>query len=298
EAAERVADAIQNVGVDRWPRFLANLERHVDPAEAMDPQGTEPVPFVDDEGRQQFNWTGKPIMRPAGMDPHFFASQRAKDREWVETLLSSRGEGGPEAATAILMRHLSKFNRGAAWDAQRIGGAYRPEFVDYATVAIGLYAAAAGISRGISLHVQNLFAITSHFASDADMGSRFRNLLVRSSILALVLGTGLFLVHSVLDWFRSDCSITVVQHLPSPDGAKEAFVKDWFCEGPDGHQRHGRGVLGFKTERPGCRARNSALGDRHGRCDGRSAGYSLGHIFHAACYRTSTLATQGRHQTC
>ena len=171
-------------------------------------------------------------MRPAGMDPHFFADQRAKDREWVETLLSSRGEGGPEAATAILMRHLSKFNRGAAWDAQRIGGAYRPEFVDYATVAIGLHAAAAGISRGISLHVQNLFAITSHFASDADMGSRFRNLLVRSSILALVLGTGLFLVHSVLDWFRSDCSITVVQHLPSPDGAKEAFVKDWFCEGP------------------------------------------------------------------
>lgn len=64
---------------------------------------------------------------------------------------------------AYMTAQLLNFDRGAPWDSQRLGGQYREEYVNYATIAIGLYAAAAGISRGEILEIQNLKARSSHF---------------------------------------------------------------------------------------------------------------------------------------
>ena len=54
-----------------------------------------------------------------------------------EALLSTGNEGGGPAALGYKLGALSHFNRGGAWDAQRVGGSFHTEFVDYATVAIG-----------------------------------------------------------------------------------------------------------------------------------------------------------------
>ena len=63
------------------------------------------------------------------------------------------------------MRELSNFRRSGPWDAQRLGGSKHPQFIDYSTVAIGLYAAANEISRDDILAVENAFSIFSNFGN-------------------------------------------------------------------------------------------------------------------------------------
>jgi hypothetical protein len=109
------------------------------------------------------------MLHPAGLDPHFFVEQGLADRQTEYEYLRSGLEGGGVAALAFERDRLLHFDRGATWDAQRIGGMYHPEFVDYATVAIGLYAAAAGYSR------DEILAIEDHVArgSQYDPKTRF-----------------------------------------------------------------------------------------------------------------------------
>jgi hypothetical protein len=109
------------------------------------------------------NFWGKPILRPAGLDPHFFVEQGLKDKQAEETLLSSGGEGGDIAALAYKTVALAHFRRGGPCDAQRLGGSDHPEFVDYSTVAIGLYAAANGMPRAEILEGEGLVARGSDF---------------------------------------------------------------------------------------------------------------------------------------
>ncbi len=71
---------------------------------------------------------------------------------------------------------LYQFRRWGPWDAQRIGGKYRYEFVDYATVIIGLYAAAAGIPRDDILRIENLVANTSNFDKNAEFDKTYIHL--------------------------------------------------------------------------------------------------------------------------
>ncbi len=58
------------------------------------------------------------------------------------------------AAPGYQVGALSNFRRGGSWDPQRIDGSFHPEFVDYSTVAIGLYAAANGILRNKNAHLR------------------------------------------------------------------------------------------------------------------------------------------------
>jgi len=84
---------------------------------------------------------------------------------------------GKVAALIYEFGELSKFLWWHSWDAQRIGGKYHAEFVDYATVAIGLYAAAAGISRDQILTMQDLAAAAgSHFDENADRDKDYPHL--------------------------------------------------------------------------------------------------------------------------
>jgi len=151
QASEALARAMQVVGLDHWPRLVADTQARASiQAKAGDdfaagPGGLTPVPFVDDTGQVVLNAEGAPIMRPAGMDPHFFVQQGLADKEIESEMLSSGSEAGAPTALVYLLKKLLKFNRFHPWDAQRLSGSFDIRFVDYATVIIRLYAAANGI---------------------------------------------------------------------------------------------------------------------------------------------------------
>jgi hypothetical protein len=83
--------------------------------------------------------------------------------------LPAEGVDGLLATVITEAYQLYQFRRWGPWDAQRVGRKYRYEFVDYATVIIGLYAAAAGIPRDDILQIENYVANTSNY----DKGTKF-----------------------------------------------------------------------------------------------------------------------------
>jgi hypothetical protein len=125
------------------------------------------------------NFWGEPMLRPAGLDPHYFVEQGLKDKQTEEALRSS-GRGGGVLALAYKTAALAHFRRYGPWDAQRLGGSDHPEFVDYSTVAIGLYAAANGMSRTEILEVEDLVARGSHFHGRPEMDKIYTHLPVRN----------------------------------------------------------------------------------------------------------------------
>ena len=55
-------------------------------------------------------------------------------------------------------------SQGYAWDEQRKDGVFYPQFVSYATVAIGIYGAATGTSEATLLNIENVWAaVSSHY---------------------------------------------------------------------------------------------------------------------------------------
>jgi hypothetical protein len=137
-----------------------------------------PVLFRDDMGAEVLGPDGKPMMRPADprMDPHFFVNQGLKDKKAELALLLLGGPGGEPAKLAYQAIELCHFDRWYPWDAQRINHTFHPEFVDYATVAIGLYAAASGIPEDEILTVQNIRARDSHFDPGQKMDDTYTHL--------------------------------------------------------------------------------------------------------------------------
>jgi hypothetical protein len=143
---------------------------------------TAPVLLVDDQGRPVLTQEGDAIFRPAGLDPQFFVKKGLEDKQIVEQLLQYGGQAGASAALAYMIAELSHFAWWMPWDAQRSGnwldGEYYGEFVDYATIAIGLYAAAAGISRDSILTAQNwAAAVGSRFPPGKEPDKTYIHLL-------------------------------------------------------------------------------------------------------------------------
>ena len=75
---------------------------------------------------------------------------------------------------------LNNFRRWQAWDAQRYDRTYYTRYVDYATVAIGLNSAAAGIPEAASLRMQNSYAKDSRYAKKTIMSKVYPNLPERN----------------------------------------------------------------------------------------------------------------------
>lgn len=110
-----------------------------------------PIDFRDDSGREIFSWEGKAMKKPTLPLASFFIDQglTVKGDNFVDPLYDVR---------------LPLFFQGGAWDMQRFKGAYLPEFIDFATVAIGLFGAAANTSQTDILEWQDLYAsINSKF---------------------------------------------------------------------------------------------------------------------------------------
>lgn len=72
---------------------------------------------------------------------------------------------------------LSNFRQTHAWDAQRVGGKYHEKYREYATVAIGLYGAAAGIPEPEILRLQDEYArFFSHFGPNTEFDNVYAHL--------------------------------------------------------------------------------------------------------------------------
>lgn len=104
-----------------------------------------PAPFVDDQGNPVLSRDGKPMQRPSDVDMRFFVDQGLVAKA-----------GSQIAAYA----NLFKFHQGNAWDIQRVGSDTKSteSFIDAANVAIGLYAAAAGLPKDTTLGIANDYA--------------------------------------------------------------------------------------------------------------------------------------------
>ena len=91
---------------------------------------------------------------------------------------------GAASQQMFLMVMLSQFRHHGSWDVQRVGGKFDPLYVDYTTIAIGLYAAAFGLSKGETLRIENRYAQLFHstFASGARMDKKYTHLAERNAI--------------------------------------------------------------------------------------------------------------------
>jgi len=117
---------------------------------------------------------GNPMQRPSDVDPHFFVDAGAA---------AASADASADAPGMTSRADLVNFGQGKAWDVQRVGSDQlpTPAFIDYATVGIGLYGAAAGIPAGEILTYQNWYAGTySHFAPDTVYDTTYTHLPARN----------------------------------------------------------------------------------------------------------------------
>ena len=188
DAAETRAETERGTAFDHEPVFPASVQSPaVKDVFPTDPNGLRPVPLMDDMGQAVLDYHGKIMRRPAGMDPHYFVSKGLQDTRIETSLLF---EYGFDAQYGFAVRELSNFRRSGPWDAQRLGGSKHPEFIDYSTVAIGLYAAANGISRDDILAIENAFSIFSSFGN-VDMDETY-TFLPKRNVFNTDLGYSLY----------------------------------------------------------------------------------------------------------
>jgi len=137
----------------------------------------KPVPLIDDKGRPVLDANGKQILRPEGFDPHFFVDRGRAAASIVEQPNPFNTEGSGPAYFGTVFGDLSNFRQGGAWDAQRAGGQNHPDFINDATINIGLYGAAAGIPQDLMLRVENEYAAEhSHFPTVTKMDPEYTHL--------------------------------------------------------------------------------------------------------------------------
>ena len=113
----------------------------------------------------------KPVHFPSTLPPQFFVAQGHR--------LRNRPLDSIAAQVAI---DRLNFRQGGRWHAQRLEGEFFHEWVDYATLAIGLYAAAAGLSMRDILTIQNLYARLFSTFPAAEMDRTYTNLAKRNVV--------------------------------------------------------------------------------------------------------------------
>ena len=133
-----------------------------DPTTAGQPQlPADAVRLMTPDGQQVFNPysgnhfdTAQYIYFPSRFPPDFYIQSglSAKEQFFVDF------ERDPIDAFRTLAFDLYNFRQNGPWDAQRTNGVLIDAYVDYATVAIGLWGAAANISEDEMLTIENEYA--------------------------------------------------------------------------------------------------------------------------------------------
>jgi hypothetical protein len=125
-----------------------------------------PVPLKDDQDRPVLKIDGNQMVRPSDVSPNLFVDfGRAATRLDPTRMVGLVG--------------LAAFIQGGPLDVQRVGPGpvYVDEFKHFANVAIGLYAAAAGIPQDVTLFIANRYATKkSRYAPDQKMDAMYPNM--------------------------------------------------------------------------------------------------------------------------
>jgi hypothetical protein len=133
-----------------------------------------PVPFVDSDNKQIFDGQGNQLLRPVGLAPELYAQAGNSVRSWAETFIGLKEEGmldDPDAANVqsmalatIASKIVLPLAPGGPLDAERFDWTYVLDYRHYQNVMIGVYGAAAGMSRDEVLSLVDLYAtIVSEF---------------------------------------------------------------------------------------------------------------------------------------
>ena len=138
------------------------------------------VMLLDDHGNQVKS-QGRNVVRPASFDPKMFVRQGLADRVLYDALGFTYG--GAASQQMFLMVKLSQFRHYGSWDIQQVGGKFNPLYVDYSTIAIGLYSAAFGLSEDETLSIENQYARFFHSTfAGAPMDKKYTHLAERNVI--------------------------------------------------------------------------------------------------------------------
>jgi hypothetical protein len=113
---------------------------------------------------------GQPVSRPENGHALEFYIQQGKVAASVHL----------QYRKSYIISPLSYFRRGGPWDEQRLDGRVDGRFVDYATIAIGAYAAAAGLAVRDILELEDFIARSSKFGNDTVFSLDFPHLPVRN----------------------------------------------------------------------------------------------------------------------
>ena len=151
-------------------------------SDRLPPDALDPVVVTKEDGTPLTNPSApnpdKPIMRPQGFPPEVFITKG----EVISDLRNMKPDN-TFAADLMLLRDLSRFKQGGPLDMQRLTGEFDTKYVDYATIAIGLHNAAAGLPRDASLLIQNLYARAfSTYPEGTPMSADYPGLPVRNVI--------------------------------------------------------------------------------------------------------------------
>jgi hypothetical protein len=126
-----------------------------------------PVPFVDSNGDQIVDAQGNPLLRPVGLPPDLYAQAGAAVSSWAEDFNALRPRvllDNPEVIATIASKVLLPLAPGAPLDAERFDWTYVRDYRHYQNIMIGVYGAAAGMSKEDVLSLVDLYAtIVSEF---------------------------------------------------------------------------------------------------------------------------------------
>jgi len=171
----RVAPPVQlagnNAGSGTAP---IKISAHDIPADSP----ARPAAVVDSRGEPILDAHGNPLLRPDDKPPEMFVQEGLAARNAFFGLTRL---GAVALAVAMFVERAAKFGQGGPWDAQRINGQNVDEYRDYATIAIGLYMAAASVPMEIALLVENEYARRhSEFDRDEPKDAVYRYLPKRN----------------------------------------------------------------------------------------------------------------------
>ncbi|MGL5447251.1 MAG: hypothetical protein ACRDBL_08085 [Rhabdaerophilum sp.] len=128
--------------------------------------------FLAPDGQPVLNRNGNPMMIASDHPPEYFVRKGEEARADIEIAMRLEQPG---TALERLLKDLYNFRHGGEWDLQRTPGIFDEALRDYSTVAIGLYASAAGLSESTILELQNQFArFRSRFSRSEEMDEYYR----------------------------------------------------------------------------------------------------------------------------
>lgn len=177
-----------HVGAEDDPTYLTNLahmavvaiSNGMNAGDAMQAELAQQqkvaTPLTDKNGNVVQGANGKPALVPGGFDVNAVVKTGQSDKEL-------RGYA-PMVGTTQTAEDLANFRTGGKWDLQRLSGNFDPRFIDSATILIGMYAQAAGITRDQILSIQNDFAAVAHvihgYPAGTPMDPTYTHLPVRN----------------------------------------------------------------------------------------------------------------------